>query len=150
MKTQKLISDQLNSQHIVVKYEDLINDEQQELKRICDLINISPLSLKDKTDYLDKIPDGQKHLHKLIGQGMKSERIFAWRNELTRKEMELIYHGLKKYKTIIPYDIDIGDRELSNFHILFFCVYRKNITHDIFFSKIFIIFNSSKRSYFLL
>ena len=146
LKTQKLISDQLNSQHIVVKYEDLINDEQQELKRICDLINISQLSLKDKTDYLDKIPDGQKHLHKLIGQGMKSERIFAWRNELTRKEMELIYHGLKKYKTIIPYDIDIGDRELSNFHILFFvCIER--ILHMIsFFQNI--IFNSSKRSYF--
>ena len=35
VENPKAISDQLNSQHIVVKYEDLINDEQQELKRIC-------------------------------------------------------------------------------------------------------------------
>lgn len=146
LKTQKLISDQLNNQQIVVKYEDLIDDETEELKRVCDLLDVSPLSSKYKSDYLEKIPDKQKHLHKLIGQGMKSERIYAWQNELKKKEIELIYYGLKKYKTIIPYNIDIENRELSDFHILF-SVYVEKILHIIsFFQNI--ILNSSKRSFF--
>ncbi|MBW2107108.1 MAG: sulfotransferase [Deltaproteobacteria bacterium] len=73
----------------VVRYEDLVADTEQTLKRLLKFLGVDPKKTKvgTGTDYVDKIVPEQKHLHSHVTSPPIPQRIDAWRHELSRPEI---------------------------------------------------------------
>lgn len=67
----------------VVKYENLLLDEDKEMKCLTAFLDISYVKKYTNQKYYHKIPDSQKHLHvNLISEKYIMDRINAWEKEL--------------------------------------------------------------------
>lgn len=98
-----------------VLYEDLIRDFDQVITGICtfmqrpDLPPIQPAGGDDETQgdaYLAKIPEDQRHLHQNLVKRPRTDRIEAWRQELTDIEIVLTQRAAGQMMQSKGYELD--------------------------------------------
>ena len=70
-------------------YEDLIRQPDAELEALTDFLGVSG-NCRVASDYSQRIPAAQKHLHQNIDYGPMESRIDAWRSELPTIETGII------------------------------------------------------------
>lgn len=78
-----------------INYEDLLVQEDFVLKKISDFFGVSDKK-ETHTDYFDKIPEDQKHLHSNLNRENMTERITAWKNELDDTDADFLNLVLRK------------------------------------------------------
>jgi hypothetical protein len=89
---------------ITVKYEDLIQNTEEQLKKIYRFLigdeYRKELSIINSTNYFNKIPRSQSHLHPNVGKKPLVSRIDGWKSELSYIECYLFektaYYDLKE------------------------------------------------------
>ena len=74
----------------VVRYEDLLARPADECGRVLDFLGASRRRRADGTEYADRIPEAQRHLHQKVGGAADPKRLEAWRTELTAAEIAAI------------------------------------------------------------
>lgn len=95
-----------------VRYEDLITDHDTTMERIRafmmrdDLPTLAAPGEMDGEAYLQRIPEGQRHLHQNLVRKPRADRIEAWRNELTDVEIALSQSGAAEVLAAKGYAID--------------------------------------------
>jgi hypothetical protein len=75
---------------ISVKYEDLVNDSTSVMTRVCNFLGIEGERTEGTLDYYNKVPAEQKHLHTLIKEAPRKDRINAWWSTLSDAEIWII------------------------------------------------------------
>jgi hypothetical protein len=71
----------------LVRYEDLVRNKDNELKRISEFLGAPSEQRIVGKPYLQKIVPQQKHLHSNVQSSALKNRIEAWQDELTRLEI---------------------------------------------------------------
>lgn len=79
---------------LIIKYENLIRNEEYELDKVVKFFNTSK-ERKPQNNYFDKIPNEQKYLHENLKKGNLNNRIDAWKKELETGEIKLLNIALK-------------------------------------------------------
>lgn len=82
-----------------VQFEELVAEEARQIRAICDFLGIGYTGMTSATDasgYADRIPDSQKHLHRLVGGSADQSRVEAWRNELSDTDIYVIERLLRQ------------------------------------------------------
>ena len=100
-----------NHKLLIIRYENLINRENEELKKVINFFNVTDTKC-DESNYFEKIPEGQKHLHKNLDKPNKKSRTIAWKKELTDDEINLLNYVLKRELQENNYRIE-GEHNLS-------------------------------------
>ncbi len=84
----------------IIKYEDFIANT--------DVQNVwgHPITISYRTEgnYYKRIPESQKHLHKLVPLESKPPRINAWQNELNEKDIYTIDFFTKDFRSLFSYE----------------------------------------------
>lgn len=114
----------------LLTYEELIPEEDKTLKRILSFVGASEQK-SEKDDYFDRIPDEQKHLHQnLKASKNKTDRMHAWRNELSNTEIKFMQDSLveelrsKNYSSLEFKDISLVERiDVFKLKVRFFLLY---------------------------
>ena len=75
-----------------VRYEDLVTDLQKQVRGVLRFLGAS--DAKAATDYANRIPASQQHLHAHVGKRPMTQRIDAWRQELEAVEIAAIQRVL--------------------------------------------------------
>ena len=89
---------------IEIKYENLVQNPQKELKRICDKINIPfEKQMLDPQKSINKYGDTKLKHHKNLKNPVNTQSIDKWENQLSEKEKKLITTKLRKNLTILGY-----------------------------------------------
>ena len=100
-----------------VRYEDLITDYEATLATIRQFMMRADLPILDAPGemdgeaYLQRIPEGQRHLHQNLIRKPRAERIEAWRTELTAVEIALSQSGAAEVLAAKGYAIDETARQ---------------------------------------
>jgi hypothetical protein len=81
---------------IAVSYEDLVTDTDEVMGGICEFLGAGR-ELSEDRDYFARIPDAQKHLHRLVKKSPRRDRISAWQNSLSDTEIWIIERYAKKH-----------------------------------------------------
>jgi hypothetical protein len=115
-----------------IKYENLVSEHSfhQELTKITDFLNVSPVKSKGGDNYFNKIPEEQKHLHANVAKKPLHNRIDAWKEELPTNDSVFIKCALKKeirkfsYNRLTP-KVNISDfvslyKRLFSFYVKFY------------------------------
>jgi hypothetical protein len=113
IKTSRYASDVL-----LVKYENLITNTDDELIRIYDFLLNTYLNLKvnysNTETYQSKIPVSQIHMHTNVNEKPLRSRINAWKEEISNSERHLYekfaYKGLKE----MGYEVEDPARQIPN------------------------------------
>lgn len=74
----------------VVRYEDLLSRPDDECGRVLDFLGASRRRRAEGTEYADRIPEAQRHLHEKVGGVADPKRVEAWRTELDAAEIAAI------------------------------------------------------------
>ncbi len=84
----------------IIKYEDFIaNTEVQNVWG-----HPITISFRAEGNYYKRIPESQKHLHKLVPLEPKPLRINAWQNELDEKDLFTIDFFTKEFRSLFSYE----------------------------------------------
>jgi len=75
---------------ISVKYEDLVNDSTSVMARVCNFLGVEGEKAEDTVGYYNMIPEDQKHLHTLVKEAPRRDRIYAWQDTLSNDEIWII------------------------------------------------------------
>jgi len=87
---------------ISIKYEDIVTDTENSLKRISNFIGIEyEDSMIEANGFI--LPEYTKEQHKLVGKRADSSRVNRWREELTQREIEIFEHYAKDILRILGY-----------------------------------------------
>lgn len=87
---------------IELRYEDLLADSERSVTEILRFLSrpgLPPLGTPEPAGdasaarYLGRIPANQQHLHRRLGEAARTERIDAWRDELSAAEIALVQAG---------------------------------------------------------
>lgn len=73
-----------------IRYEDLLRDTDKTLQVILDFLEIQNRGTRDIATYGERIPDGQKHLHRNVTAPPDAARIDAWQARLSAAERRTI------------------------------------------------------------
>ncbi len=90
-----------------VRFEDLVTAPEPELRRICDFCGLDydpAMAAGGKF----KVPAGSGRQHALVGRPPRAERISAWRQELSSREIEIIEWVCGDLLTLLGYRPDYG------------------------------------------
>jgi len=99
-----------------VRYEDLIRDYDRTMDRIRHFImrdDLPPIADAGELDgeaYLAKIPEDQRHLHQNLVRKPRTDRIEAWREELTPVQIALTQSGAGAVLAVKGYTPDAEAR----------------------------------------
>lgn len=74
------------SRLLVLRYEDVIADLDEELSRICSFLDIH-CERTPQDEYASRIPEEQRHLHGNVEAPPLAGRMDAWRTELSRRDL---------------------------------------------------------------
>ena len=125
-----------------IKYEDLVENFEEQIQGINRFLGVNSSKTSEIGGYQDKIPEDQKHLHKLVGAGPTKERIDGWKKEITAVEVDILEKNLRKemqdygYELIKPHDVS---------SIIKFFIYMKYIAKKIYnLSRLMISFKDLK------
>lgn len=88
---KKIIKASKRSNCLILKYEDLILNETQTIKKVCSFLNIQ----FDKSFFINKnkrVFDGKKmkNWHELSNENITSSRINIWKDQLTKREVKIV------------------------------------------------------------
>jgi hypothetical protein len=95
-----------------VRYEDLIADYDRTMETVRAFVEdpslaaIAPAGEMDGEAYLAKIPEDQRHLHRNLVRKPRSDRIEAWREELSDVEIALTQAGAGAMLAAKGYEVD--------------------------------------------
>jgi hypothetical protein len=105
----------------VVKYEDLVFDQNAEMAKLLEFLGLPPDAPRQEAEgYADKIPESQKHLHANVGQGAKKDRVDAWRDALSKVEILSIQRAAGAALEKRGYErLDLGPLSLAD-HLEYF------------------------------
>ena len=78
----------LNHRVLRVYYEDLVNQPEKTLLKVCDFLGLQYSETMLNGNGFIK-PTYTEDQHKLIGKGIHKNRATAWKEELTKREIEL-------------------------------------------------------------
>lgn len=83
-------AEKLGRHLIHIRYEDLVLEPEQTLEALCEALGMSGRDCeveKDLDAYANRIGREQRHLHENLSRGVLVERIEAWREELSAREI---------------------------------------------------------------
>ncbi|MFW6009251.1 MAG: sulfotransferase family protein, partial [archaeon] len=86
-----------------VKYEDIVMNPEENLKRICKFIGINFNVNMSKGNGFDK-PQYTKKQHKLVGEPPNKKRVYAWKNNLDDRQIELFEFYSKDFLYLLGYE----------------------------------------------
>ncbi len=86
-----------NSRFISVRYENLINHTEEVMDYVCKFIGVKNGLDKNIKSYYSMIPEVEKHLHKLVKEPPRKDRINAWQNSLSNADIWIIDRYTAKY-----------------------------------------------------
>lgn len=86
-----------------LRYEDLLLDTEATVKKVTDFIGIAYEEEMLNANGLI-VPEFTKHQHKLVGQKADKSRIEAWKNALSKREIELLEYRTKNMLQFLGYD----------------------------------------------
>jgi len=90
-----------------VKYEDLVQDPEKELKRLCEFIgeefDESMLNYHQSADVA--IPESRKAQHHNSGEPPKQSRTFAWKKEMSLTNIDLFSDYAQNSLELVGYEI---------------------------------------------
>jgi len=110
----------------VLKYEEFIQNMDYEVERLLNFLKPSSVKKQPETDYADKIPESQRHLHQNIHFSPMDKRIHAWRDELEHYEALVLQRCLKRdlveynYPVLNKYAVEFSERIYAEWLILKF------------------------------
>jgi len=94
-----------------VRYEDLMDDVGQAMKRICDFLNVPGLRAPEFDpeagvgEYFNRIPEDQKNIHANVKTGVAlKQRASAWQEELSETDIHLIQTTSRKEMERLGYE----------------------------------------------
>ena len=95
-----------------IRYEDLINDVEEQMALVRDFFEIGPGERSDScTNYYDRIPAKEKTIHTLVNHPAVLERVDGWKKELPFEDLILFQffsgYCLKKHGYIVDNDTSI-------------------------------------------
>ena len=90
-----------------VKYENLISAPQETLERICAFCGFDFETEMVKGGGL-QVPTYSQWQHRLVGSPPRPERIHAWKNELSRHQVETIEHWTADALLYLGYELEYG------------------------------------------
>jgi len=96
------------SRYTEIKYEDLVSDTENQLKRLCKFIgeDFSSEMLNYYKKSADSIPDSRKGQHYNADSPPKTDRVAAWKKEMTPKNIAIFNdyteHSLKELNYEVP------------------------------------------------
>lgn len=94
---------QKNMYNYSLKYEDLILNKKVTLYEIIKWLNVDS-TLKNKNDYIDKIPNRQKKLHKNLDSTPKNNSLNKWEIELSKREINTINNLCDDSLNVLDYE----------------------------------------------
>lgn len=120
----------LDDEHYIeVRYEDLVNESERELRRLCDFID-EPFS-EEMLNYHKKaavaIPDGRKAQHYNNDAPPKSSRTFAWKNEMSAINVALFGAYAKNSLQAMDYELPNTGVTQLKLKLAKACVYFKRL-----------------------
>lgn len=80
---------------LVVRYEDLLDDPEGETSRVMKFLGRQPGRLEESR-YAGRIPPDQQHMHGNLDKDMMDGRRSAWKDELTPDEIVFLQKALKQ------------------------------------------------------
>lgn len=80
---------------LVVRYEDLLDDPEGETSRVMKFLGQQPGS-RGESRYAGRIPPDQQHMHGNLDKDMMGGRRSAWKEELTPDEIIFLQKALKQ------------------------------------------------------
>jgi len=99
----------------VVKYENLLISKNDEINNILEFLKINSKNNKTKSDYINKIPENLKNIHKNVGKDAIKKRADAWKKELDKDSQFFIQMLCKK--EIKDYNYELVKFKLSDINI---------------------------------
>lgn len=93
----------------VLKYEDLLLNTDDEIVRLLSFLGSRGTRIAD-VDYYDQLPETEKHLHRNVNSGPLTDRMTAWRDQLSKVEMTCIQNVARDELARYQYDLVHCDR----------------------------------------
>ena len=110
-KVQQLI--RLNSDIILIKYEDLLRDPAKSLKNLAERIRLKKYSFHaENGDYYNRIPEDQQLIHRNIKSQPIMEKENEWKYVLNSLEIDMIQGITYKYMKKMGYNPEIRNVSL--------------------------------------
>lgn len=94
-------------QCLVCRYEDLMADEEAELRRLRLALDL-PMEIAEtgSSDYLEAMPEKERSIHKLVSGGAVRGRVDAWKDELGGGDRLVFEHRAHRTLRRHGYDAD--------------------------------------------
>ncbi|MGK0373250.1 MAG: hypothetical protein ACJAW1_003523, partial [Glaciecola sp.] len=90
-----------------VKYEDLVQEPERELKRLCEFVgeDFDESMLNYHLSSAVAIPEGRKAQHHNSDEPPKKSRTFAWKNEMTPTNVDMFSDYAKNSLASLGYEV---------------------------------------------
>jgi len=88
---------------LTVRYEDILNDPETELHKICSFAGIE-YSENMLIGNGFKTPNYTQSQHNLVGKGIEKSKIESWRNLLTDREIEIFEYKVSEMLDYLGYE----------------------------------------------
>lgn len=90
-----------------VKYEDLVNDPEKELRRLCEFVDeeFSENMLDYHKSSNVAIPDSRKAQHHNSGEPPKTSRTYAWKKEMSKTNVDMFSDYAKHSLKAVGYEV---------------------------------------------
>jgi len=111
---------------IMVRYEDILKNPENEIRRLCDFIGI---------DYEDKmiegdgfvVPEYTKKQHKLVGQKPDRSNVDSWKKKLSNREIEIFEYETGRMLSLLGYESVYKDpRRATKLEKIIFYLEKRN------------------------
>ena len=77
-----------------IKYEELVLEHNDLLLEVGTFLSVTKTNLQEDSNYSQRIPGDQKHLHKLVGEKPELSRINGWAQEISQLEIYILQKQL--------------------------------------------------------
>lgn len=92
-----------------IRYEDLLARPEEELRRVCATLEL-PFDEAMIAARSYHVPPSTRKQHHLVGQALAPERIDAWQQELSQREIEIFEAHVGPLITYLGYQLSFGRR----------------------------------------
>lgn len=92
-----------------VRYEDLLARPDEELRRVCAALEL-PFDEAMIAAQRYHVPPSTRKQHHLVGQALAPERIDAWQQELSQRQIEIFEAHVGPLITYLGYQLSFGNR----------------------------------------
>lgn len=119
---KKILNDLSEEKHLHVRYEDLVESPQEELKKICSFLDIAydPVMLATGDQANKLLEDGRliRDHHASLTVNVNAGNRFRWRTEMNEDERKLVEQYTADVASSLGYETEIKDYSVSPRHYL--------------------------------